>query len=83
MRDGAAGVGLYRTEFLFMNRRDPPEEEEQFEAYAELVASLKGSPVTVRTLDLGADKQVDGARRPNAPATSNPGPSACGRCGCV
>ena len=71
VRDGAAGVGLYRTEFLFMNRRDPPEEEEQFEAYAELVASLKGSPVTVRTLDLGADKQVDGAR-PNAPATSNP-----------
>ena len=71
VRDGAAGVGLYRTEFLFMNRRDPPDEEEQFEAYTELVASLKGAPVTIRTLDLGADKQVDGAR-PDAPASSNP-----------
>ena len=71
VRDGAAGVGLYRTEFLFMNRRDPPDEQEQFEAYSELVAALKGAPVTIRTLDLGADKQVDGAR-PDAPATSNP-----------
>ena len=71
MRDGAAGVGLYRTEFLFMNRREPPDEQEQFEAYSELVAALKGAPVTIRTLDLGADKQVDGAR-PGAPATSNP-----------
>ena len=71
VRDGAAGVGLYRTEFLFMNRRDPPREQEQFEAYSELVAALKGAPVTIRTLDLGADKQVDGAR-PDAPATSNP-----------
>ena len=71
VRDGAAGVGLYRTEFLFMNRREPPDEQEQFEAYSELVAALKGAPVTIRTLDLGADKQVDGAR-PGAPATSNP-----------
>ena len=71
VRDGAAGVGLYRTEFLFMNRRDSPDEQEQFEAYSELVAALKGAPVTIRTLDLGADKQVDGAR-PDAPATSNP-----------
>ena len=71
VRDGAAGVGLYRTEFLFMNRRDPPDEQEQFDAYSELVAALKGAPVTIRTLDLGADKQVDGAR-PDAPATSNP-----------
>lgn len=71
VRDGAAGVGLYRTEYLFMNRADPPDEEEQFDAYTALVASMKGAPVTVRTLDLGADKQVDGAR-PDAPATSNP-----------
>ena len=71
VRDGAAGVGLYRTEFLFMNRRESPDEQEQFEAYSELVAVLKGAPVTIRTLDLGADKQVDGAR-PGAPATSNP-----------
>ncbi len=71
VRDGAAGIGLYRTEFLFMNRRDPPDEQEQLEAYSELVAALGGAPVTIRTLDLGADKQVDGAR-PDAPATSNP-----------
>ena len=71
VRDGAAGVGLYRTEFLFMNRIDPPDEQEQFEAYAELVAGMKGAPVTIRTLDLGADKQVDGTR-PDAPVTSNP-----------
>ena len=71
VRDGAAGVGLYRTEFLFMNRLEPPDEQEQFEAYSELVAALGGAPVTIRTLDLGADKQVDGAR-PDAPATSNP-----------
>jgi len=71
VRDGAAGVGLYRTEFLFMNRIDPPDEQEQYETYAELVAALKGAPVTIRTLDLGADKQVDGAR-PDAPITSNP-----------
>jgi len=71
VRDGAAGVGLYRTEFLFMNRTDPPDEQEQYETYAELVTALKGAPVTIRTLDLGADKQVDGAR-PDAPVTSNP-----------
>ena len=71
VRDGAAGVGLYRTEFLFMNRREPPDEQEQLDAYCALVAALKGAPVTIRTLDLGADKQVDGAR-PDAPATSNP-----------
>ncbi len=71
VRDGAAGVGLYRTEFLFMNRTEPPDEQEQYEAYAEVVAGLKGAPATIRTLDLGADKQVDGAR-PDAPMTSNP-----------
>ena len=71
VRDGAAGIGLYRTEYLFMNRREPPDEQEQFEAYSELVGALKGAPVTIRTLDLGADKQVDGTR-PDAPVTSNP-----------
>jgi len=68
---GAEGIGLYRTEYLFMNRARPPDEEEQYEAYAGLVEALQGAPVTIRTLDLGADKQVDGAR-PGAPATSNP-----------
>jgi len=58
---GAAGVGLYRTEFLFMNRTEPPEEEEQYQAYRQIIQAVNG-PVTVRTLDLGADKQVDGGR---------------------
>ncbi|MDR3634048.1 MAG: phosphoenolpyruvate--protein phosphotransferase, partial [Isosphaeraceae bacterium] len=53
---GALGVGLYRTEFLYLNRDTPPGEEEQYEAYAEVVRSLRGHPITIRTLDLGADK---------------------------
>ena len=57
----AHGVGLYRTEFLFMNRRQMPDEEEQFKVYADVVERTR-RPVTIRTLDLGADKQVDGGR---------------------
>jgi phosphotransferase system enzyme I (PtsI) len=53
---GARGVGLYRTEFLFLNAERPPTEDEQFEAYAIVVRSMRGRPVTIRTLDLGADK---------------------------
>ena len=68
---GAEGVGLYRTEFLYMNRKDLPGEEEQFDAYAKVVSAVKG-PLTIRTLDLGADKQVDSGARlgptPNNPA---------------
>ncbi len=56
---GATGIGLYRTEFLFMNRRDMPDEEEQFVAYKAVAAAMKGDPVTIRTLDLGADKQMN------------------------
>ena len=55
---GAVGVGLYRTEFLFMNRREMPGEEEQFEAYKHVAEAMKGYPVTIRTLDIGADKQL-------------------------
>ncbi len=58
---GARGVGLYRTEFLYMNRADPPSEEEHFEAYQQLVKTVSGLPVTIRTLDIGGDKQVDSA----------------------
>ena len=58
---GATGIGLFRSEFLFMNRRDLPDEDEQYEAYREVVEGLKGLPVTIRTLDLGADKPLDGA----------------------
>jgi len=68
---GAEGIGLYRTEFLFMNRPAPPNEEEQFRAYVKVVKSMPGKPVTIRTLDLGADKQVDGGRA-GAAITVNP-----------
>jgi phosphotransferase system enzyme I (PtsI) len=53
---GAAGVGLYRTEFLFLGRRELPDEEMQFQAYRNLVLGMTGRTVTIRTLDLGADK---------------------------
>jgi phosphotransferase system enzyme I (PtsI) len=53
---GAQGIGLYRTEFLYLNCGRPPTEQEQFEAYAAVVRSSRGHPVTIRTLDLGADK---------------------------
>ncbi len=56
---GATGVGLYRTEFLFMNRRDMPDEEEQYQAYRKVAEAMKGMPVTIRTLDLGADKEMN------------------------
>lgn len=52
------GIGLYRTEFLFMNRDDKPSEEEQFKTYRRVVKAMKGKTVTIRTLDLGADKHV-------------------------
>ncbi len=60
-RVGAAGIGLYRTEFLYMNRSTPPDEDEQYRAYSKVVKAMKGKPVTIRTLDLGADKTADGA----------------------
>jgi phosphotransferase system enzyme I (PtsI) len=66
---GAQGVGLFRTEFLFLNRRDLPGEEEQYEAYRQVVAAMKGLPVVLRTLDVGADKAIngDGATAQNIP----------------
>ena len=57
---GATGVGLFRTEFLFMNHKDRlPEEEEQFAAYRRAVELMNGLPVTIRTIDVGADKPLD------------------------
>ena len=56
---GATGIGLYRTEFLFMNKREMPDEEEQFQAYKQVAEAMHGMPVTIRTLDLGADKQMN------------------------
>ena len=68
---GAQGVGLYRTEFLYMNRESPPDEEEHYAAYTKVIEVLKGLPITIRTLDLGADKQVDGGRQ-SGPVINNP-----------
>ncbi len=57
---GAVGVGLFRSEFLFMNRAgELPGEEEQFEAYRSVVQAMNGMPVTIRTVDVGADKPLD------------------------
>lgn len=56
--NGAAGVGLYRTEFLYMNRSDIPSEEEHLENYLDVIEGMVGRPITIRTLDLGADKQA-------------------------
>ncbi|MGF6769356.1 phosphotransferase system enzyme I (PtsI) [Paraburkholderia sp. GAS199] len=57
---GATGVGLFRTEFLFMNHKDRlPEEDEQFGAYRRAVELMNGLPVTIRTIDVGADKPLD------------------------
>ncbi len=53
---GAEGIGLYRTEFLFLNRNTPPTEEEHFESYKQVLQAMGDRPVTIRTLDLGGDK---------------------------
>ena len=55
---GADGIGLFRTEFLFMNRDELPGEDEQYEAYKSVAKAMAGRPVTIRTLDLGADKEA-------------------------
>ncbi len=57
---GAGGVGLFRTEFMFLNRRDLPGEDEQFEAYRQVAEAMQGRPVVLRTLDVGADKAING-----------------------
>lgn len=66
--NGATGIGLFRSEFLFLNRDNLPDEEEQFNAYREVIEGMEGLPVTIRTFDLGADKQIKGAVR----VASNP-----------
>lgn len=57
---GVDGIGLFRSEFLFMGRSTLPTEQEQYEAYAAVVQTMQGRPVTIRTLDIGADKTLDG-----------------------
>jgi phosphoenolpyruvate-protein phosphotransferase (PTS system enzyme I) len=56
--NGAEGVGLYRTEFLYMGRNELPSEEEQFESYKAVLEGMEGKPVVVRTLDIGGDKEL-------------------------
>lgn len=55
---GGDGIGLYRTEFLYMDRNDLPSEEEQYEAYVKVADSMQGKPVIIRTLDIGGDKKL-------------------------
>lgn len=58
INNGGEGVGLYRTEFLYMGREQLPTEEEQFEAYKQVLQGMDGKPVVVRTLDIGGDKEL-------------------------
>ena len=60
LANGATGVGLFRSEFLFLNRDGLPSEDEQFEAYRSVAKGMAGKPVTIRTFDLGADKHKEG-----------------------
>src|SRR4030095_864416 len=60
---GAAGIGLFRSEFLFLNRDELPSEDEQFEAYRKVAIEMKQLPVTIRTLDLGADQNLNDPER--------------------
>lgn len=66
---GAHGVGLFRTEFLFMGRNDMPSEDEQFEVYKTVAERMKGQPVVIRTLDIGGDKVIPYM---NMPKEDNP-----------
>jgi phosphotransferase system enzyme I (PtsI) len=70
--NGAHGIGLYRSEFLFLGRDDLPVEEEQFRAYKSVLEGMKGAPVTIRTIDLGRDKMPKWA---DEDSTSAPNPA--------
>ena len=69
IENGAQGIGLYRTEFLYMGRDQMPTEEEQFEAYKEVLEAMNGKSVVVRTLDIGGDKELSYL---NLPEEMNP-----------
>ncbi|CAH0417461.1 phosphoenolpyruvate--protein phosphotransferase [Periweissella fabaria] len=58
LENGAEGIGLYRTEFLYMDSSEMPSEEDQFEAYKTVLEGMSGKPVTVRTMDIGGDKKL-------------------------
>lgn len=75
LQSGADGVGLFRSEFLFLGRDTLPDEEEQFSVYREVVEGLKPQPVTIRTMDLGADKNPKWAMHASG---DNPALGLCG-----
>jgi phosphotransferase system enzyme I (PtsI) len=62
-RYGAEGIGLYRSEFLFMGNGKAAEEEKQYQAYSEVIGAMKGAPVTIRTVDVGGDRLLPGIQR--------------------
>ena len=70
---GAEGIGLFRTEFLFLDRGDMPDEREQYEAYRKVVKGMGGRPVTIRTFDLGNDKDIHPNCQPGRPRQSQSG----------
>jgi len=72
LASGAMGLGLVRTEFLYMNREDLPSEDEQYEFFAGLVAGMEGRPVTLRTLDVGGDKLPEALAHYAAADSANP-----------
>ena len=59
MANDAEGIGLFRSEFLYLESSDYPTEDQQFEAYKQAAEALQGKTVVIRTLDIGADKKVD------------------------
>jgi phosphotransferase system enzyme I (PtsI) len=69
MNNDSEGIGLFRSEFLYMDRKSAPSEEEQFEAYKEVAEKMKNKPVVIRTLDVGGDKELDYL---NLPKEMNP-----------
>ncbi len=72
LANGAVGLGLVRTEFLYMNREDLPSEDEQYEFFATLVSGMEGRPVTLRTLDVGGDKLPEALAQYAAAEAANP-----------
>ena len=69
-RVNAAGVGLYRTEFLYLQENKVPDEEEHYKTYMRVIRALRGAPLTIRTVDLGADKEIDAVN--TGPLAHNP-----------
>ncbi|HZN94168.1 MAG TPA: phosphoenolpyruvate--protein phosphotransferase [Myxococcales bacterium] len=67
LEHGAEGIGLYRTEFLFLDRQTPPGEEEQYRCYRSVLEAMRGRPVTIRTLDMGGDKIPGGKKHEREP----------------